>query len=109
MRFPHWQFFESLDEELHSLSRIVEFSKDNFPTYSVQFARLYLSVCSEIDVVAKLLCTQINPAGNPKNIDDYRSLITPQFPHFPALKIEMPEHELDFQPWVTWASNSNPL
>ena len=55
MRFPHWQFFESVDDELHSLSRIIEFAPENFCTFSVHLSRLYLSVGSEIDVVAKLL------------------------------------------------------
>ena len=108
MRFPHWQFFESLDDELHSLSRIVDFSKDNFSTYSVHFARLYLSVCSEIDVVAKLLCAQIQAFAPPENIDGYRALIAPKFPNFSTLRIEMPGHELDFQPWSAWNSNVNP-
>jgi hypothetical protein len=108
MRFPHWQFFESLDDELHSLSRIVEFSKDNFSTYSVHFTRLYLSVCSEVDVVAKLLCGRIAQSENPENIDQYRALITPKFPNFSALRIEIQAHELDFQPWASWGSGKNP-
>jgi hypothetical protein len=108
MRFPHWQFFESLDDELHSLSRIVEFSKDNFPTHSVHFARLYLSVCSEIDVVAKLLCARIDSSKTADNIHAYRTIIAPKFPNFSKLQIEMPGHELDFQPWAAWGSNEIP-
>lgn len=108
MRFPHWQFFESMDDELHSLSRIVEFSKDNFPTYSVHFARLYLSICSEIDVVAKLLCTRIEFSKPPDNIHAYRALIIPKFPNFSKLRIEMPGHDLDFHPWAAWGSSENP-
>jgi len=72
MRFPHWLFFDALDDELHSLSRVVEFDKANFPTFSVQLARLYLSIGSEIDVVAKLLCTQIDGSSACRNIDEYR-------------------------------------
>jgi len=41
MRFPHWQFFGSLDDELHSPSRVVEFSTNNTPTHSVHFAQLF--------------------------------------------------------------------
>jgi len=108
MRFPHWRFFESLDDELHSLSRIVDFSPDNLPTYSVHLARLYLSICSEIDVVAKLLCARIAPSEKPGNIDQYRSLITTRFPNFSNLQIEMPGHELDFQPWASWNAGKNP-
>jgi hypothetical protein len=108
MHFPHWQFFESLDDELHSLSRAIEFAPENFPTFSAQLARLYLSVCSEIDVVAKLLCNRIAPATSPKSINEYRPLVTTKFPNFAQLRIEMPAHDLDFQPWQLWDSGANP-
>jgi hypothetical protein len=108
MQFPHWQFFESVDDELHSLSRVIEFAPENFPTFSVRLARLYLSICSEIDVVAKLLCARIAPSEKPKNIDDYRLLIMAQFPNFSLLRIEMPSQALEFQPWLAWHSGGNP-
>jgi hypothetical protein len=108
MRFPHWQFFESLDDELHSLSRIIEFDNGNFATFSVLMARLYLSVGSEIDVVAKLLCARIDAAAKVRNMDDYREVITKRHPNFAALKTELPGHELEFQPWITWSHGTNP-
>jgi len=108
MRFPHWQFFESLDDELHSLSRIIEFAPKNFSTFSVHLARLYLSVGSEIDVVAKLLCAGIAPAQKPERINEYRPLVTGKFPNFRQLRVELPSHDLDFQPWASWDSNDNP-
>jgi hypothetical protein len=108
MRHPHWQFFESLDDELYSLSRIIEFAEENFSTFSVHLARLYLSVGSEIDVVAKLLCARVAPTQKPERINDYRSLITTEFPHFTQLRIEMPAHAIDFQPWSLWDSGANP-
>ena len=108
MRFPHWQFFESLDDDLYLLSRTIEFSKNNFSTHSVQLARLYLSICSEIDVVAKLLCARIAPTQTPENIFQYRLLIASKFPNFAALQIEMPREDLNFLPWQSWASDKNP-
>jgi hypothetical protein len=108
MRYPHWQFFESVDDELHSLSRSIEFDNANYSTFSVFLARLYLSVCSEIDVVAKLLCARIAPAKSPKNICDYRSLIVTKYRNFAELHIEVPSHELDFQPWLSWKSGTTP-
>ena len=109
MRYPHWQFFESLDNDLHSLSRIIEFDRDNFATHSVELVRLYLSICSEVDVVAKLLCARIDHSKTPDNINEYRSLIVARYPNFSVLKIEMPEYALDFQPWSAWGSGTNPL
>ena len=108
MEFPHWQFFESVDDELYSLSRTIEFTPENYTTFSVHLSRLYLSICSEIDVVAKLLSRRIAPLKEPKNIDDYRPLITARFPNFSQLRIEMPSHALEFQPWRMWHSGENP-
>ncbi len=108
MHFPHWQFFESIDDELHSLSRVIEFAPENYSTFSVHLTRLFLSVCSEIDVVAKLLCAQIAPSEAPKNINDYRCLVTKRFPNFSTLRIEIPSHELELQPWSSWITGINP-
>jgi hypothetical protein len=108
MRYPHWQFFESVDDELHSLSRIIEFAPENYPTFSVHLTRLYLSIGSEIDVVAKLLCARIAPTEKPERINEYRPLITGKFLNFTQLRIEMPSHALDFQPWLSWGSGTNP-
>ena len=44
MLYPHWQFFESLDDELLSLSRIIDFSKENFQTHSVHLTRMCLRI-----------------------------------------------------------------
>jgi hypothetical protein len=108
MRFPHWQFFESVDDELHALSRVIEFAPENYSTFSVHLTRLYLSVGSEIDVVAKLLCARVAPTEKPQRINEYQPLITGKFAHFAQLRIEMPPQELDFQPWASWASAKKP-
>ena len=56
MPYPHWTSFEVINEDFHEFSRHVEFAEANFQTYSIDLLRLYLSICSEIDVVAKMLC-----------------------------------------------------
>lgn len=108
MRLPHWQFFESIDDELYSLSRVIEFDTQNFSTFSVTLTRLYLSICSEINVVAKLLCARIAPSDAARNINDYRGLITGKFANFADLTVEMPSHELVFHPWKSWETGVNP-
>jgi hypothetical protein len=108
MTFPHWQFFESVDEELLTISRYVEFCSANFQTHSIELARLYLSVCSEIDVVAKLVCDRISPGIAVKNIIDYRACILQKYPNFSGLKIELPNHNLAFIPWEAWGKANNP-
>lgn len=57
----HWRYFIALEQDLEGTTRYVEPAEDNFKTYSVEFTRLLLSACSEIDVVCKVLCQKIDP------------------------------------------------
>lgn len=108
MLFPHWQFYESLDDDLLSLSRIIDFSKENFQTHSVHLTRMYLSVCSEVDVVSKLLCSRVAPKKKARTIDEYRSVITGFYPKLYDVKVSLPAHDIEFQPWIDWATGVNP-
>ena len=57
----HWNYFLALDRDAAVIARFVEFSTDNFGTYSIELARLLMAAASEVDVVAKLACVQIDP------------------------------------------------
>ncbi len=52
--------------------RYIEFSELNFSTFSVELLKLYQAVCSEIDVVGKMLAKEVNPGFNP---DDNKNSI----------------------------------
>jgi hypothetical protein len=103
-----WRFFETVDQDIQRLSRFIEFSPANYPTYSVELARLYLSVCSEIDVIAKQLCSKIDPNAKAGDIKDYQVVICQKYPNFSAFAIEMPSHQLSFIPWGDWQNESVP-
>jgi hypothetical protein len=112
MAYPHWTMFEVIDEDLQEFSRQVEFAKPNFPTYSVTLVRLYLSICSEVDVVAKLLCQGIG-APNASNIDEYRESLKPKYPNLATLSIFLrPMPDIELTPWDSWnntpPANLNP-
>ena len=53
--------------QTHRDHRHVEICEDNLDIYSTQFTRLLLSAASEVDVVAKILCGQIDPHGTHGN------------------------------------------
>jgi hypothetical protein len=109
MSHPHWTLFEVIDEDLHAFSRQVEFAQPNFSTYSVTLLRLYLSICSEVDVVAKLLCqrTGANLSGRP-NMDDYRKCLKVQHPNLSGVRVTIRPMALPVLPWQTWDQDKNP-
>jgi hypothetical protein len=56
----YWNFYLRLEDEFLSTLKYVEFCKENYKTFSLEFLRLYLSVCSEIDVVGKVFAINVN-------------------------------------------------
>lgn len=108
MNYPHWEYFLALDADLEQAARFVALESANFSSYSIEFVHLYLSTCSEIDVVAKALCAQIAPHEKRENIDNYRIVITEKYPKFPTFKAVIPRYGLEFQPWKDWQLDKNP-
>jgi len=108
MVYPHWHYFKTLVDDLEHSSRYVDICKDNFKTFSIEFARIMFAACSEIDVVAKILCDKVQPAAKAKNIDDYRDVISQFFPNLAAIELSMPSVGLDLIPWESWTQKRNP-
>ncbi len=108
MSYPHWEYFLALDSDLERAVRFIALEPANFPTYSIELTRLLFGACSEIDIVAKALCERCAPQEPRENIDNYRKVITENYPKFPTLKAIIPRYSLEFQPWSNWQSGRNP-
>src|SRR3990172_13038880 len=106
--YPHWQYFLSLESDLQETGRSVEFHRDNFTAYSIEFARLLLTACSEIDVVAKLLCKSLNQDTSADDITQYRSEIMQAYPQFPTIKVFIHRYALLREPWHAWGQGKSP-
>ncbi|WP_027216012.1 hypothetical protein [Butyrivibrio fibrisolvens] len=55
----YWNYYLKLEEEFIATEKYVEFHKDNYKTYSLEFLKLFQAVCSEIDVVGKMMAAEI--------------------------------------------------
>lgn len=99
---PHWSYDMSLEDDLIEMNRYVEICEDNFDTYSTQFTRLLLAAASEVDVVAKTLCGQIDPKSKHPNIDDCRKVIAAIFPAIPCIQMGIEWNPLRIKPWASW-------
>src|SRR5258706_6908262 len=108
MKHPHWHYFVTLCEDMEHTVRFVEPAPDNFGTYSTEYARLYLAIGSEIDVVAKLLCTSVNPSASLNGINSYRKIILIKYPTLPEVEVTVPRSEISLMPWKEWLGDTNP-
>lgn len=127
---PHWNYFLALEKDLETVSRYVEFCHDNLNTYSIELAHLLLSAASEVDTVAKCVCSLLVPHQKSDNINDYRGIVkaseeneiygfTKKKGKLPVadekhrhrlsdLKVYIPRYGLEFVPWRSWIKDKNP-
>jgi hypothetical protein len=108
MKYPHWQYFVALCYDLERVARYVEISTDNYSVYSIELARLYLAAGSEIDVVAKLLCQQVDASAKLEGINTYRTTILKKYPNIPSVEVILPRYEISLYPWQDWSKGNNP-
>ncbi|KQO40965.1 hypothetical protein ASF15_20860 [Pseudomonas sp. Leaf83] len=107
--FVHWNYYIALEQDLSKVSRFIEFSEDNFETYSIELAHLLLAASSEVDVVLKSLCNMKNNQKNHKNINHYKETIATNLPELIHEKCFIHRYGLELTPWSNWASKENPL
>lgn len=94
----HWNYLISIEQDIIRLSNFIEFSEENFNTYSLELLKLNLSIGSEIDVVMKLLCKSYYPTKDFKTIKDYKVFINKNLPNIISEPITIPRYEINFKP-----------
>jgi hypothetical protein len=104
----HWNYFLALESDVAQLSRFIEFHDDNFDTFSIELAHLLMAASSEVDVIAKLVCEQIQPNRNPRNILNYASIILPVEPKLASLTVIIPRFGVTLRPWISWTATKPP-
>ena len=104
----HWNYFLALESDVERLSRFVEFTSSNFGTYSVEIAHLFLATASEVDVVAKQLCSQIDGASKVNKIEQYRDVLRRCLPKLESSIVVIPRYGLEIKPWSKWQDNKTP-
>ena len=70
--------------------------------------RLYLAICSEIDVVLKELCKEITFDFKGQNINEYRRVIVGELKGFSNQKVICYKFDLEFTSWEAWSEKSSP-
>lgn len=100
----YWKQYILIEKEFKASIKYVAIDDSNFTAYSDVYAKLLLQIGSEIDVVAKLLCKEINSISNADNILQYQSEINTRFSEFENVTVSC--CDTDLKPWDGWAASS---
>ncbi len=102
MSDDRWYYFLSIEKDFIRTIDYVELHPDNGSAFSNEFAKLLLLIGSEVDVIAKMLCTREAPAQNASKIIDYQAVLTTRFVGMHSIEIEIPRYKRKIQPWLSW-------
>ena len=102
-----WAFYLRLEKDFIESLNYVEFAVDNYSTYSIEFERLLLAICSEVDVLCKLLCKEIDSTATPSNILEYAN-IRCNYNNFTASKVCFERTKESFVPFDGLTTNDTP-
>ena len=102
-----WMFYLQLENDFYNTLGFVEFSEDNFSTYSKEYAKQLLAIGSEVDIVCKELCKNIAPNQPRNNISTYAEVLC-NYENFTSEKVIYEYTGEEFEPIRGWTSNDSP-
>lgn len=56
----YWQYYRELEDELLATRKCVDFYKENYKSFSVEYLKLFQAICGEIDVLGKTMAGEVN-------------------------------------------------
>ena len=71
----YWMFYMQLENDFSKTFNYVEFTDDNLSTYSKEYAKQLISIGSELDIVFKALCNEVDPTKARSCITDYANIL----------------------------------
>lgn len=112
----HWKYYLILEQDFLATERFVSFdlgddylydtathkNLENSQVYSVEFVKQYQTICSEVDVIMKSICTELGQSAD--CIHDYAKHILTQWPDLIKQKVQLEDFQL--QPFMNWIYNS---
>lgn len=119
----YWNYAELLNEQLGKTASYVEPDEQNYDTYSVTYTNILLSSCSEIEVIAKLICQKVdsnadylssevpNKNGtkmvrNRVDMEVLSSTLLKRFPHIHQARAEILNKHKMIYPFECWKDKS---
>ncbi len=101
-----WNYFLSLEKDLDNTSRYIE-PMGQEHVHSLEFAKILILACTEIEVLFNCLCKTISPNEATGNIRRYKEVILARFPKITVAEVSVMRWGKTISPFSSW--DSGPL
>ena len=113
----HWMYYLALERDFLGVERYISFDfgdnylydshevKDfgNSKTFSNEFIKQYQAICSEVDVILKGICKELEGV-DADTMPKYTNVVLEHWSDLPEQKVKM--YDIELQPFKNWASES---
>ena len=104
----YWEYFLTLEKDFLNTERYLTFDEDNFRSFSVEFAKLMQTICSEIDVLLKEYCKFLKNDYRSDTIAKYAYIITSHRKEILNQEVFLKKKKhIKFKPWEKWEYTLN--
>ena len=99
----YWSYYLLLEKDCLETERYLAIDELNFSSYSNEYIKQYQTICSEIDVIAKSFCKELDSNFRGKNIDTYCKAIIDNNSDFSNRVIKVKNRSMEITPWQNWS------
>lgn len=102
----YWNYYLTLESDFIKTQRYVTIDEDNYSAFSVEYAKQYQTICSEIDVICKDYCRFLDPDSKAKNIMGYASVLLEHKPDLISRTVKVKTAaSVSLNPWMEWKTD----
>jgi hypothetical protein len=98
----YWNYYLLLEKDFLYTERYVAIDELNFNSYSNEYIKQYQTICSEIDVIAKSFCKELDSHFRGSTIDVYCKVIVDNNSDFSCRIIKVKNKNIEITPWRNW-------
>ena len=99
----YWNYYLLLEKNFLETEQYLAIDELNFEAFSNEYIKQYQTICSEIDVIAKSYCKEINNSFNGDKINSYCKCIIENEPDFSSRKVKLVDSDIEMCPWKDWS------
>ena len=98
----YWKYYLILESNFLDTEQYLAIDELNFQAFSNEYIKQYQTICSEIDVIAKSYCIELNSSFRGNQINAYCRCITDNNADFINRKIKVRDRDIEIFPWKDW-------
>lgn len=103
----YWRAYITLEKEFFESEPYVDFSQDNFSTFSSNYGKLLLQIGSEVDISCKYFCRLLGD-NSARSIGRYGIDIRKAYPDFTNVGVRVLNRNFSIFPWKNWTNKNAP-